>query len=137
VTNLDKAAPTLVRTWRLDLDSDTHAPALARHSLRGWLRLVTCRDDTKIDVTILVSEFVTEAATSDATHVSISMIFDEGRLRIDVHAREEAPAGGGGRTPIQTATGPSFADRIADIATDNWGRTRQPDTTHAWAEILC
>jgi hypothetical protein len=127
-----------MRTWRLDLDSDAHAPRLARHSLRSWLELVACDDDTKTDVTILVSEFVTDAVTSDAARVSVRMVFDDGRLRVDVHAQYDQPL-----TSISANEQPrgtswqSLTDRVAEAATDAWGRACMPHETHSWAEILC
>ena len=125
-----------MRTWRLDLDADAHAPRLARHSVRAWLDLVACSDETKADITIVVSDFVSDAVTSAATHVTILLVFDDGRLRVDVHAdRHEALIDldhQAGATPCQ-----SLADRITEAATDSWGRTRTPDETHSWAEILC
>ena len=78
-----------MRTWRLDLDSDPHAPRLARHGVRDWLDLVACTDDTKTDVTILASDLVTHAVSSDAALIAIRAVFDDGRLRIDVHAQHD------------------------------------------------
>jgi hypothetical protein len=127
-----------MRTWRLDLDSDAHAPRLARHSVRGWLEVVPCSDDTKVDVSIVVSELVTHAVTSGASSVSIRTVFDDGRLRIDVHApHDAADAGSVAGGQVQRSTSQLLSDRMIEAATDAWGRTRTPDETHTWAEILC
>jgi hypothetical protein len=127
-----------MRTWRLDLDSDDHAPRLARHSVRSWIDFVDCDDDKKIDIVLLVSEFVTQAVNTGAAQVSISVIFDDGRLRIDVRAEHPVAEGQvGGVDANEDTILRSFADRMADAATDTWGRRRQSHQTHTWAEILC
>ena len=127
-----------MRTWRLDLDSDEHAPGLARHSLGSWLELVACDDDTKVDVIIVVSELVTHAVIGNAARISVRMVFDDGRLRVDVHARHDQPLTHASDSPQeQGLSRQSLTDRVADAVTDAWGRTCELDRTHSWAEILC
>ena len=127
-----------MRTWRLDLGSDPHAPRLARHSLRDWLDLVACTDDTKTDVTILVSDLVTQAVASDATHVTIRAVFDDGRLRIDVHAQHDPTrADITDKRPADARSDESFSDRVTAAVADAWGRDRLPHETHTWADVLC
>ena len=125
-----------MRSWRLDLDSDAHSPRLARRSLRSWLELVECDDETKVDVTILVSECVTLAVTNNATRISIRVVFDDGRLRIDVHAQhvEDRARVVGDRpeTPSE-----AVMDRVAAAAAQTWARRADTHETHTWAEILC
>ena len=126
-----------MRTWRLDLDSDAHAPRLARHSVRSWLELVACDDDTKADVVLVVSEFVTDAVATAASRVVVRIVFDEGRLRIDVHAEHDQPtAATSGSRQLDTQSEP-FGDRIVTAVTDAWDRTSTPHGPHNWAEILC
>src|SRR4051794_13037994 len=127
-----------MRTWRLDLDSGPHAPRLARDSLRDWLDLVACTDDTKNDVTILVSDLVTHAVTSDATHITIRTVFDGGRLRIDVHAQHDPTATAiTDERPADARSNESFSDRVTAAVADAWGRDRLPHETHTWADVLC
>jgi anti-sigma regulatory factor (Ser/Thr protein kinase) len=117
-----------VRSWRLELDSDECAPRLVRHSLRSWLDLVACSDDAKDDLLLLVSELVTEAIEHEARTISLRGVFDDGRLRIDVHAVDAMPT---------AVTDESFTDRIGSQITDNFGRRADADGIHAWAEKLC
>jgi hypothetical protein len=124
-----------MRTWRLDLDGDAHAPHLARHSVAAWLELLDCTETVRRDVTILTSEFVTTAVMSHATVISVRLLFDDGRLRMDVYV--------GGIDPLQgPASGPggsrrSISTRVADAVADDWGQGEGPSGTHLWAEILC
>jgi len=119
-----------MRTWRLELDCDLHAPWFARHALRSWLHLVTCSDETKLDITILVSELITDAVLADGQRVSLTVTFDDGRVRIDVHATGAAPR------PASTGDD-TVSSRIADAVTDTWARTSQHGVAHTWAELLC
>ena len=114
-----------MRSWRFDLDSDIHAPRFVRHTVRSWLTLVACPDDVKEDVLLFVSEVVTEGGLHGAQRVSVRVVTDDGRLRVDVHATGATPAAEG-----------SFADRIGPVLADIWGRSDEPDGTHVWAEML-
>jgi hypothetical protein len=126
-----------MRSWRLDLDGDAHAARLARHSIRGWLDLVDCDEDTKIDITLVASELVSDTVSDEAARVSIRMLFDDGRLRIDVHAERDQPPTATGSLKLQDSACNSLTDRVISAATDSWGRTEMPHGTHTWAEILC
>ena len=127
-----------MRTWRLDLDPDPHAPRLARHSLRDWLDLVACTDDTKTDVTILASDLVTDAVTSDATRITIRAVFDDGRLRIDVHAQHDPTVTDiTTERPADARPCESFSDRVTGAVADAWGRDCLAHETHTWADVLC
>jgi hypothetical protein len=126
-----------IYSWRLDLDGNAHAPRLARHSLRPWLELVGCNDVTTADVTIVVSELVTHDVANDAARVSIRALFDDGRLRLDLHARHRATAPHPADISSPDDSCQSVIERVVAAATDAWGRTRTPHETHTWAEILC
>ena len=124
-----------MRTWRLDVDSDAHAPHLARHSLAIWLAHLDCTDNVRSDVILLASELVTNAVTTNATAVSIRVLFDDGRLRMDVHAQ-------GHNEADRPTTGPdpqrqSLSERVTDAVADNWGHRREPEGMILWAEVLC
>jgi anti-sigma regulatory factor (Ser/Thr protein kinase) len=126
-----------LRTWRLDLDSDVHTARTARHSARSWLSIVDCREETKTDIIIVVSELVAHAAI-DSTRISLTIVFDDGRLRVDVHAQHhQTDTVTRGRPLAHDAPGETLTDRVVAAATDAWGRTRTPHGTHTWAEILC
>ena len=115
-------------TLHLDVDSDAHAPRIVRHSLRAWLEPVDCTDETKLDVTLLVSELVADAVHGAATRISAGMAFDDGRLRIDV--QDDRTRSGSDASPCPPEW---FAERIAD----GWGRDIGARETSTWAEILC
>jgi hypothetical protein len=123
-----------MRTWRLDLDSDPHAALLVRHGLDDWLTLLDCTDTARQDIVVVASELVTAAFTSRARTISVRVLFDDGRLRMDVHG-EGCEDGDG--LPGDHGNGRSLSDRIIERASDNWGRRRDPDGLRLWADILC
>jgi anti-sigma regulatory factor (Ser/Thr protein kinase) len=116
-----------MRHLHLDVDSDNHAPRIARHTARTWLERVECDDDTRIDVVLLVDEIVTEAVHHQATRISAEMNFDTGRLRIDVH--DDRPATD---SPARCAVA-----QIAPQVADGWGRDDSVGGSHTWVEFLC
>ena len=124
-------------TWRLELDSDDNAPRLARRTARAWLELIPCDDGTKADIIVVVSEFVTHAVTDESTRIALEIVFDDGRLRIDVHGQPDQRRPPGRSEARHRGRTPNLTDRITDTVTDNWERRRTPHETHMWAEILC
>ena len=127
----------MMNTWRLDLDGDAQAPRFARNSARSWLDVIPCQDDTKVDIIIVVSEFVTEAVNAGAAHVSIGLLFDDGRLRVEVQARQADTRKAVGVEQAETMSDRLLADHIANTATDIWRRTTALGHVDLWAEVLC
>ena len=117
-----------MRTLHLDVDSDAHAPRLVRHSLRAWLDAIDCTDETKLDVTLLVNELVTDAVHNAASRIHGQIAFDTGRLRFDIHDD---------RATTSTRTTMLPLDLLAEQITDAWGRSTHDTDTYTWGEIFC
>ena len=117
-----------MRTLQLDVDSDRHAPRLVRRTVRTWLDDIDCSDATRVDVTLLVNELVTEAVRGAARHIHSEMAFDAGRLRFDI--RDD-------RATTTTRKAMLPLDLLAGQITDTWGRSTLDTDTHTWGEIFC
>ena len=103
-------------------------PASFVTPLRAWLEPVDCTDETKLDVTLLVSELVTDAVHGAATRISAGTAFDDGRLAHRCPRRPHQE-----RQRCVPCAPEWFAEQIAD----GWGRNTAHGATSTWAEILC
>ena len=70
-----------------------------------------------------MSDLVTHAVTSDATLITIRAVFDDGRLRIDVHAQHDPTVTDIiAERPADARPCESFSDRVTAAVADAWGR---------------
>jgi anti-sigma regulatory factor (Ser/Thr protein kinase) len=117
-----------MRTLQLDLDSDSDAPRLVRHTVRTWLDDIDCSDETRIDVTLLVNELVTEAVHNAASRIHSQIAFDTGRLRFDIRDDRATTAPRTTMLPL---------DLLAEQITVAWGRSTVDADTYTWGEVFC
>ena len=105
---------------RLALKGLAGAPREARHALRDWLTTVSCPEQLRDDILLVVSELVTNAVVHARSDPIVVAMFDDGRLRIEVHDQAS------GSPPIVTSSaGPDggFGIRLVAALSDAWGWT--------------
>ena len=116
-------------TVNLELERDKTAPARARAMVRGLRPLIGV--ERTEDVTLLVSELVTNAVKYGSGPVSLQLEADGSRGRFTVSDA------GGGATPALRETGGDRAGgyglHIVDRIADDWGVVHA--SMHVWFEI--
>jgi anti-sigma regulatory factor (Ser/Thr protein kinase) len=118
---------------RLALKRSPGAPREARHALRDWLATVSCPDQLREDMLLVVSELVTNAVVHGRSDPIVVASFDDGRLRIEVHDEDRSP-------PIVTSSsGPDggFGIRLVEALSDAWGWGPTESGKRVWIETLC
>ena len=109
------------------------APRLARQAMREWLTDVPCPDALAEDALLVVSELTTNALIHAGSAATIVALFDDGRLRVEVHDEDpvapqlrDHPDGSGG-----------WGLRVVAAVADGWGSFPTPSGKLVWAEMLC
>jgi anti-sigma regulatory factor (Ser/Thr protein kinase) len=118
---------------RLALERSLHAPRQARHGLREWLDGLSCPDRIKDDSLVVVSELVTNAVVHARSEPVVVALFDDGRLRIEVHDDDRSPP------VVLPAGGPGggFGMRLVTAMCDTWGWSSTETGKTVWTETLC
>jgi len=119
---------------RVELDNSDLAPATARHALQPWLAGVDCSDEIVGDALIVVSELVTNVVMHTASESFLVAVFDDHRLRLEVHDHsphapviaDQPPGSAGG-----------FGLPIVDSLCDAWGWEPTASGKRVWTETLC
>jgi anti-sigma regulatory factor (Ser/Thr protein kinase) len=112
-------------------DQSPDAPRAARRALADWLRRVPCDTATVEDVVLVVSELVTNAVVHARSAPLITAVFDDGRLRLEVHDDSAEPPTM--RPPLQDGFGLHIVSRLSD----GWGWTPTDAGKQVWVETLC
>jgi anti-sigma regulatory factor (Ser/Thr protein kinase) len=122
-----------VSELHLTLDRRCRPSRDARGAFKDWLDTVPCPDQTREDALLVLSELVTNAVVHAHSDPVVAAMFDDGRLRIEVHDRDQS------RPHITSSTGSDggFGLRIVAAATDAWGSQITASGKHVWAEMLC
>ncbi len=118
---------------RLALKRSAGAPREARHAVRDWLSTVACPERVREDMLLVVSELVTNAVVHAQSDPVVVGMFDDGRLRLEVHDDDRSP-------PIVTpAAGPhgGFGIRLVAALSDAWGWAPTESGKRVWIETLC
>ena len=118
---------------RLALKRSAGAPREARHALRDLLSTVACPEQVREDMLLVVSELVTNAVVHAQSDPIVVGMFDDGRLRIEVHDDDRSP-------PIVT---PVVGARMAASgyawwrrSSDAWGWAPTESGKRVWVETL-
>lgn len=121
-----------VEQIRVELDNSELAPSTARHALQSWLAHVDCSEDVVGDALIVVSELVTNVVMHTASESFVVAVFDDHRLRIEVHDRDrQAPA------IAEEPSAGGFGLPIVESLCDAWGWEPTPYGKRVWTETLC
>jgi anti-sigma regulatory factor (Ser/Thr protein kinase) len=118
---------------RLVLKRSAGAPREARHAMRDWLATVGCPEQLREDMLLVVSELVTNAVIHARSDPVVVAMFDDGRLRIEVHDEDRSP-------PIVTSSPGSdggFGIRLVAALSDGWGWAHTESGKRVWIETLC
>jgi anti-sigma regulatory factor (Ser/Thr protein kinase) len=101
--------------------------------MREWLTDVPCATALVEDVLLVVSELTTNALVHAGSAATIVALFDDSRLRVEVH--DEDPA------PPQLRDRPDGAGgwglRVVAAVADGWGWMPTPTGKLVWVEVLC
>ena len=117
--------------FELRLDLSPHAPSVARHAVADWLGSVPCDQATIEEIVLVVSELVTNAVVHARSAPLITAVFDDGRLRLEVHDDSLEPPTI--RPPVDGGFGLHLVSRL----TDGWGWVPTPTGKQVWVETLC
>ena len=118
---------------RLVLNGSAGAPREARHAVGDWLVNVACPDQILEDALLVVSELVTNAVVHARSDPIVVVMFDDGRLRIEVHDEDRAPP------IVASSAGPGggFGMRLVAALSDAWGWAHTDSGKRVWVETLC
>ena len=121
-----------VNQMRLELVNSVRAPSIARRALGTWLAAVHCPEYVVADALLLVSELVTNAVVHARSASIVLAVFDDDRLRIEVHDCDP-------RAPVTTESAPvGRADLLlVDSLCDLWGWEPTRYGKRVWTETLC
>jgi anti-sigma regulatory factor (Ser/Thr protein kinase) len=108
-------------------------PRLARQAMREWLTDVPCPDALAADALLVVSELTTNALIHAGSPATIVALFDDGRLRVEVHDEERAEP----YLRDQPGCSGGWGLRVVAAVADGWGSVPTPSGKLVWAEILC
>ena len=118
---------------RLALKRSAGAPREARHALRDCLATVACPEQLREDMLLVVSELVTNAVVHGRSDPIVVAMFDDGRLRIEVHDDDRSPP------TVTPSSGPDggFGIRLVAALSDAWGWAHTESGKRVWVEALC
>jgi anti-sigma regulatory factor (Ser/Thr protein kinase) len=117
---------------RVELTDTDTAPAHARAMVGPWLADLGCGTAFVDDALIVVSELVTNSVLHAASDSVIVVLFDDHRLRIEVHDRDPHPP-----VEIDPSSAGGFGLAIIDALCDSWGWEPTDYGKRVWSEILC
>jgi anti-sigma regulatory factor (Ser/Thr protein kinase) len=117
-------------TLTLTLDQSTSAPAVARHAVRRWLAAWHVSDSLLDDVTLVVSELVTNAVLYAAPPLTVVAAARDDQLRLEVHDRSPRPPRR--RSASQEVGG--FGLQFVAALADDWGWTATSSGKVVWTE---
>ena len=114
----------------LTVPHSTEAPTIARAALRAWLATWNCPGDLAADVTLVLSELVTNAVIHANSGADITAILHDHRLRVEVHDRSAEPP------HVRTGhDGPGgFGLQFVATLADEWGWTITTPGKVVWTE---
>jgi anti-sigma regulatory factor (Ser/Thr protein kinase) len=125
-----RRAVKAVEPMRVKLDHSELAPGKARRALRSWLSDVDYEDTVLDEALIVVSELVTNVVMHTASDAVVVALFDDHRLRIEVHDRDpHGPVASG------VAAG-GFGLSIVESLCDAWGWEPTSLGKRVWTERL-
>jgi anti-sigma regulatory factor (Ser/Thr protein kinase) len=123
--------PTRASTFELAVGRSPSGPKTARDGIRGWLIELSCPLDFVDDMTLIVSELVTNAIVHARSPALVTAALHDGCLRLGVDDASDArPA------PRELGHGVGgYGLRLLATLAEGWGWTTTPAGKQVWSEF--
>jgi len=124
-------APPASATFELAVERSPGGPKTARDGIRRWLVELACPRDFVDDITLIVSELVTNAIVHADSPARLTAELHAGCLRLVVDDTSSAP-------PAVRALGQGvggYGLRLLATMADGWGWTTTPAGKQVWSEF--